>query len=92
MGEQRNGAFGPGDEVAWTALLPDLTGVDLRTLRAMDDPGLIAAVDHVLRGSVDFQEVWYSETDPEPVSPGGTGGRQFSAGLVDAARGEDQRE
>ncbi|QQM47332.1 hypothetical protein [Streptomyces liliifuscus] len=39
--------------------LPDLTDVDLRTLRAMDDPGLIAAVDQVLKSSREFGQVWY---------------------------------
>ena len=30
--------------------LPDLSGVDLRTLRHMDTPALSAAVAHMLRG------------------------------------------
>ncbi len=38
--------------------LPDLTGVDLRTLSTLDDPALTAAVDHVLRNPADFTESW----------------------------------
>ncbi|MEV0936814.1 hypothetical protein [Streptomyces phaeochromogenes] len=59
MGEQRNRAADPGRDTGRTVVLPDLTDVDLRTLRAMNDPGLIAAVDQVLRSSREFGQVWY---------------------------------
>jgi hypothetical protein len=88
VGDQRKRAAGPGGEVAWGAFLPDLIDVDLRTLRAMDDPGLITAVDHVLRGSAGFREVWYGDTDPE-VTRAKPGERTFSVGLADPDRGKD---
>ncbi|MEU9881353.1 hypothetical protein [Streptomyces phaeochromogenes] len=63
MGEQRNRAADPGRDTGRTVALPDLTDVDLRTLRAMDDPGLAAAVDQVLGSSGEFGEVWYTGGD-----------------------------
>ncbi|PWI15612.1 hypothetical protein DI272_16615 [Streptomyces sp. Act143] len=85
MGDQRKRAAGPGAEDARGAFLPDLTDVDLRTLRAMDDPGLIAAVGRVLRTSAAFREMWYGDTDPE-VTRSGPGERTFSVGLADKDR------
>lgn len=38
--------------------LPDLSGVDLRTLRRMDTPALAAAVAHVLRGPGEASELF----------------------------------
>ncbi|MFH8577486.1 hypothetical protein OHB11_13030 [Streptomyces zaomyceticus] len=38
--------------------LPDLTGVDLRTLRFMDDPDLEAAVEQVFWRTRDLSDSW----------------------------------
>ncbi|WP_330173649.1 hypothetical protein OG875_08735 [Streptomyces sp. NBC_01498] len=38
--------------------LPDLTGVDLRTLRRLDDDALTAAVEDVLRCPGSFTDAW----------------------------------
>ncbi|MEV4938167.1 hypothetical protein [Streptomyces zaomyceticus] len=38
--------------------LPDLTGVDLRTLRFMDDPDLEAAVERVFWRTSDLSDSW----------------------------------
>ncbi|MEV4949478.1 hypothetical protein [Streptomyces sp. NPDC053755] len=38
--------------------LPDLTTVDLRTLRSLDHPGLAAAVERVLRRPAELAESW----------------------------------
>lgn len=39
-------------------VLPDLTGVDLRTLQGLDDEALTAAVDDVLRCPGSFTDSW----------------------------------
>ncbi|MEU6511729.1 hypothetical protein [Streptomyces sp. NPDC046942] len=91
MAEQRKGAAGPGEDPGPTALLFGLTDVDLRTLRARDDPELMAAVAGILCGSREPGEVWYGE-DPSPRPPGLSawpGGRMFSAGLTASVTGED---
>ncbi|MGP4006244.1 hypothetical protein [Streptomyces sp. 4N124] len=90
MAEQRKRAVGPGEDAGRTAPLPDLTDIDLRTLRAMDDPELSAAVERVLRGSAEFQEVWYGDGDGE-ISPREPGERTFSVGLVEIGQAEDNR-
>lgn len=41
--------------------LPDLTGVDLRTLRFMDDPDLSAAVERVLWQTQDLADSWMED-------------------------------
>ncbi|MEU1403469.1 hypothetical protein ABZ471_14090 [Streptomyces sp. NPDC005728] len=82
MGEPRTWAAGPGEDAGRTALLPDLTGVDVASLRAMDDPGLIAAVEHVLHRSGEFHEVWYSGGGEGPQ-------RLFPAGLAEGVPDED---
>ncbi|MFI1799249.1 hypothetical protein ACH427_18125 [Streptomyces sp. NPDC020379] len=43
--------------------VPDLTGVDLRTLRHTEDPALGAAVEEVLLDPGEFEETWYSSGD-----------------------------
>ncbi|MFI9745269.1 hypothetical protein [Streptomyces sp. NPDC052494] len=48
-----------GDERPWR--LPDLTAVDLRTLRFMDDPELVAAVDRVLWHPQELGASWFVE-------------------------------
>lgn len=45
-------------EYALAPPLPDLSGVDLRTLRRMDTPALTAAVAHVLRGPGESSELF----------------------------------
>lgn len=39
-------------------VLPDLTGVDLRTLQYLDDAALTAAVEDVLRCPGSFTDMW----------------------------------
>ncbi|WP_225101889.1 hypothetical protein [Streptomyces sp. CoH27] len=95
MAEQRKGAAGPGEDPGPTALLFGLTDVDLRTLRAMDDPDLMAVVGDVLRGSREFGEVWYVGDEPaESGKKGGVapGDRTFPAGVAARDPGEDDRE
>lgn len=46
--------------------LPDLTGVDLRTLRFMDDPDLAAAVERVLWHPQELGESWYEGSEDGP--------------------------
>ncbi|MEU4926761.1 hypothetical protein AB0G54_09685 [Streptomyces yokosukanensis] len=94
MAEQRKGVAGPGEDRGTTALLPDLTDVDLRTLRAMDDPVLLTVVGDVLRRSREFDEVWYVGDE----LPGGgdravtaPGDRTFLAGVEAPPPGEDDR-
>ncbi|MGW0881026.1 hypothetical protein [Streptomyces sp. NPDC002671] len=61
MAERRTRGVGPGDEAARTLLLTDLADVDLRALRAMDNPGLMAAVGRIFADSQGYTEVWYSD-------------------------------
>ncbi|KOV63268.1 hypothetical protein ADK64_21180 [Streptomyces sp. MMG1121] len=72
-------------------LLPDLTDIDLRTLRAMDDPGLMAVVGDVLCRAREFGEVWY--VGEEGTGRHGTppGDRTFPAGVAARDPGEDDR-
>ncbi|MET9512205.1 FxSxx-COOH cyclophane-containing RiPP peptide [Streptomyces flavidovirens] len=44
--------------------VPDLTELDLRTLRTMDDPALTEAVRGVLDRPWELAEAWWSESDP----------------------------
>lgn len=39
-------------------VLPDLTGVDLRTLQCLDDAALTAAVEDVLRCPGSYTDMW----------------------------------
>ncbi|WP_405731298.1 hypothetical protein OG885_15400 [Streptomyces sp. NBC_00028] len=81
MGELRKRTVGPGAKDARTALLLDLTAVDLRTLRASDDPELLTAVDRVLEETSGPKEIWYV---------GSEGGRRtFPAELAGGADAED---
>jgi hypothetical protein len=80
--EQRKRRAGPGVDAGWTMPLPDLTDVDLRTLRAMEDPGLMVAVDQVFMGSQEFKEIWYSDEGNV---------RTFSAGLTASVKGEESQ-
>ncbi|WP_155056880.1 hypothetical protein [Streptomyces blattellae] len=91
MAEQRKRAAGPGEDAGRTAPLPDLTDVDLRTLRAMDDPGLSAAVEQVLCGATEFREVWYGDGEGGQSSPGERDERTFSVGLAGVGQAEEDR-
>ncbi|MDG9692479.1 hypothetical protein ACH4NS_09700 [Streptomyces mutabilis] len=75
MAEQVNTVAGSGEVAGRTALLPSLTAVDLRTLRAMDEPALMAAVEQVFEGSHGPDEIWYSDDGHQRI---------LSAGLVPA--------
>jgi FXSXX-COOH protein len=67
---------------------PDLTGVDLRTLRAMDDPAVLAAVAGVLADPEGLRRVWYTTGDDDLIP--GRPGHAFSAGpACPLGRGED---
>ncbi|MFI9151884.1 hypothetical protein [Streptomyces sp. NPDC053367] len=88
MAEQRRTAADSGGDTVRTAPLPDLTGVDLRTLRTLDDPALAAAVAEALRDAASLRDVWYVEQEGE-LSPAEAGERTFSALLADAGPGED---
>ncbi|MDO0936258.1 hypothetical protein QQY66_32840 [Streptomyces sp. DG2A-72] len=90
MAEQRKRAVGPGEDAGRTAPLPDLTDIDLRTLRAMDDPGLSAAVEQVLCGATEFREVWYGDGEGGD-NPGKPGKRTFSVGLAEVGQAEENR-
>ncbi|MFE8943086.1 hypothetical protein ACWDZ8_45365 [Streptomyces sp. NPDC003233] len=89
MAEQTKEEVGPGEEAGRSVFLPDLTGVDLRTLRAMDDPGLTALVDEVLASAQRCGEVWYTGGDYSPVEPGPPG-RSFPATRTELVRGEER--
>lgn len=66
MSEQKEWATGTGRDAGETPPLPDLTTVDLRTLRVMDHPDLVAAVDRVLGRSRELGESWASGSDGLP--------------------------
>jgi hypothetical protein len=89
VGQLRNGAAGPGEDAVRAALLLDLTSVDLRTLRAMDDPELIAAVDRMLAESSGLRNVWYANPDPDDLVSEQRTGHAFSAGRGQPVQGED---
>ncbi|MFC9925454.1 FxSxx-COOH cyclophane-containing RiPP peptide [Streptomyces sp. NPDC127190] len=72
-------AAGLGEHAVRAVVPPDLTDVDLRTLRAMDDPALLAAVAGVLADPEGLGRVWYT-TDTDTLVPGGVTGHMFSAG------------
>lgn len=93
MAEHRKAAAGPGEDPGRTALLTGLTDVDLRTLRARDDPGLLAAVAEVLRAPAGPTDVWYVGEDPAQPSaaPAGPDDRTFPAGRGAPAEGEGSR-
>ncbi len=81
MAEQVNAVAGSGEVAGRTTLLPSLTEVDLRTLRAMDEPALMAAVEQVFQGARGPGEIWYSDEGRKRI---------LSAGLV--PEGEPSRE
>ncbi|MET9437592.1 hypothetical protein [Streptomyces sp. NPDC006551] len=64
MLEHTEWATGVDRDAGQAPPLPDLTAVDLRTLRVMDHPDLVAAVDRVLGRSLELGESWVSEGNP----------------------------
>ncbi|MFZ4297242.1 hypothetical protein ACOZE3_04860 [Streptomyces cinereoruber] len=59
----------PPDRTAYppdrAARLPDLAAVDLRTLRVLEDPALVAEVDRVLGRASELGESWFSDEGAE---------------------------
>ncbi|MFG3015474.1 hypothetical protein ACGFZB_34555 [Streptomyces cinerochromogenes] len=78
MGEFRTRVAGPGEDVSRAVSPPDLTDIDLRTLRALDDPAVLDAVAGVLADPEGLCRVWYTTGDDDLVP--GRPGRAFSAG------------
>ncbi|MBJ6640335.1 hypothetical protein H4K36_25225 [Streptomyces sp. DHE7-1] len=89
MAEQWSGVAAPGRDSGRAARLPDLTDVDLRTLRFLDDPALTAAVDRVLRDATGCQQVWHSGEGEGEVQPSAVD--MFSAGLAEPGLLPDER-
>jgi hypothetical protein len=87
--ERMKGSVGPGEEAGRSVFLLDFTGVDLHTLRAMDDPGLTALVDEILASARGSGEVWYTGGDYSPVDPEQPG-RSFPATRTELLRGEER--
>ncbi|MEU1011415.1 hypothetical protein [Streptomyces sp. NPDC005890] len=79
MGERRTRVAGLGEDAGEVVFPPDLTDVDLRTLRAMDDPAVLAAVAGVLADPEGLSRVWYTTGGDDEIMPGRPG-RAFSAG------------
>ncbi|MDJ1135263.1 hypothetical protein [Streptomyces iconiensis] len=52
---------GPGQQSGGSAPLPDLSGIDLRTLRTSDDSAVAAAVEWALRVPEKFRLFWAAE-------------------------------
>ncbi|WP_251094900.1 hypothetical protein [Streptomyces sp. Caat 7-52] len=72
---------GLGENAAEAVFPPGLTDVDLRTLRAMDDPEVLAAVAGVLADPDGLRRVWYTTGGDDGIAPGRSG-HAFSAGPV----------
>ncbi|MER6168115.1 hypothetical protein [Streptomyces violaceorubidus] len=87
MAEQGKGTAVPDRGAGRTVLPPGLDGVDLRTLRAMDRPEVLEAVDRVLAGAAGSRQVWYSGGNEPSSSPPGPRAepRTFSAGPDETA-------
>lgn len=79
MLEQGNWGAGPGEDASRAPLLLDLAHIDLRALRAMDDPRLDAEVERVLSGLGDLGEAWWSGSDPDNHAPHGLAHRTIPA-------------
>ncbi|MFF1693820.1 hypothetical protein ACFVXC_09390 [Streptomyces sp. NPDC058257] len=80
---------GPAEGHGRALLLPDLAHVDLRTLRAMDDPRLAEAVERVLAHSRELGDSWFSGDGPTYVDEAHTG-RMVPAGSG-ASRHREER-
>ncbi|MGX1881219.1 FxSxx-COOH cyclophane-containing RiPP peptide [Streptomyces sp. NPDC055287] len=64
MSHRNTVVAGQGQDAGRPPPVPDLTHVDLRTLRTMDDPGLTEAIDQVLGRSGDLAEAWWATDEP----------------------------
>ncbi|GGX05104.1 FxSxx-COOH cyclophane-containing RiPP peptide [Streptomyces chryseus] len=64
MSHRNTVVAGQGRDAGQPPAVPDLTELDLRTLRTMDDPGLAEAVRQVLDQPWELAEAWWSEPDP----------------------------
>ncbi|MFE9446806.1 hypothetical protein [Streptomyces sp. NPDC006739] len=91
MTERTGRMFGPGDDPGRTVLPPDLSDVDLRTLRALRHPELDAAVARLLGGSPGLEDTWYSNSDDPVWDEPAPGERLFPVGSGTAARGREGR-
>ncbi|MDA5144252.1 hypothetical protein PEM37_22320 [Streptomyces sp. AD681] len=91
MADQGKGAPGRAGGVGPTGALTGLADADLRTLRAMDDPELIAAVDRVLSVPDEFQQVWNGEGEDD-LAPEDPGEDAFSAQPAESTRSWVSRE
>ncbi|MFD5219386.1 hypothetical protein [Streptomyces tendae] len=91
VADQGKGTPGRGGGVGPAGALTGLADADLRTLRAMDDPELIAAVDRVLSVPGEFQQVWNSDSEDD-LAPEGPGEGTFSAQLAESTRSWASRE
>ncbi|WP_019545069.1 hypothetical protein [Streptomyces sulphureus] len=75
MAKDTETAVGGGEFPGTAPPLPDLSGVDLRTLRLTPRaqlPGLAAAVDHVLANPAAEHGGWNNHPDPNPNPLPGT--------------------
>lgn len=63
MSHRNTVVAGQGQDADRTPAVPDLTDVDLRTLRSMDDPALTEAVGRVLDHSGELTEAWWTGDD-----------------------------
>lgn len=89
VSEQVKWVTGPEGGPGRAPLLLDLAHVDLRTLRAMDDPRLAEAVERVLGHSRELGESWYSGDGPTYVEEAHSG-RTVPAGSGAQPHGEER--
>ncbi|MGW7050750.1 FxSxx-COOH cyclophane-containing RiPP peptide [Streptomyces sp. NPDC054887] len=64
MSHRNTVVAGQGRDAGQPPVVPDLTDVDLRTLRTSDDPGLTEAVGRVLDRPGDLAEAWWTGDEP----------------------------
>ncbi len=64
MSHRNTVVAGQGRDAGRTPAAPDLTDVDLRTLRVMDDPGTAEAVGRVLDRPWELAEAWWTTDEP----------------------------
>ncbi|MEU3410423.1 MULTISPECIES: hypothetical protein [unclassified Streptomyces] len=88
MGEFSTRGAGLGADAEGVAFPPGLTGVDLPTLRAMDDPAVLAAVAGVLADPEGLRRVWYTTQSDDGLVTGRPG-HAFSASPAPPLSGED---
>jgi hypothetical protein len=68
VGEISARGTGLGEDTEEAVFPPGLTDVDLRTLRALDDPAALAAVAGVLADPCGLCRVWSTNPDDEESS------------------------